>query len=147
MTIICWDGKTLAADKRATCCGYPSTVTKISRALSGELLAFSGDLDVGRALVEWFNGGADPKSFPDNRTGDGSTRAVLMVVTLAGKIARYECLPVALFFEDRFAAMGSGRDYALAAMYLGHDARRAVEVACALDTGCGNGTDTLELQA
>jgi hypothetical protein len=31
-------------------------------------------------------------------------------------------------------------------MYLGFDAVKAVEVACALDNGCGNGIDALTLQ-
>ncbi len=48
--------------------------------------------------------------------------------------------------EDKFNALGAGRDYALAAMYLGFDASRAVEVACALDVNCGNGIDVLTLE-
>jgi ATP-dependent protease HslVU (ClpYQ) peptidase subunit len=47
--------------------------------------------------------------------------------------------------EDPFIAFGAGRDYAMAAMHLGCDAHRAVEVACVFDTGCGMGIDTLEL--
>ena len=42
--------------------------------------------------------------------------------------------------------MGHGRDFTLAAMHLGHDARTAVEVACALDAFCGCGIDTLTLE-
>jgi hypothetical protein len=43
-------------------------------------------------------------------------------------------------------AFGSGRDYAEAAMFLGCDAKRAVEVACQFQTDCGNGIDTLRLK-
>lgn len=146
MTVIAWDGTTLAADKRAALSGYPATVTKISRSLTGELIAISGDLDTGRALAEWYVYGADKAAFPDNRDPGGGCRAVLMVVRLDKTIVRYEREPVALLFEDKFSAMGSGRDYALAAMHLGFDARKAVEVASALDTGCGNGIDTLTLK-
>lgn len=60
---------------------------------------------------------------------------------------RYEKVPYPARVEDKFTATGCGRDYALAAMFLGHDARAAVEVACALDAHCGNGIDTLELLA
>ncbi len=35
-----------------------------------------------------------------------------------------------------FAAIGAGRDFALAALHLGHDARKAVEVACKLSVYC-----------
>ena len=45
--------------------------------------------------------------------------------------------------EDGFVAVGSGRDYAMATMALGHTARRAVEIACRFDPGTGNGIDEL----
>jgi len=48
--------------------------------------------------------------------------------------------------EDAFCAMGGGRDYALAAMFLGKSALEAVQVACALDITCGKGIDVLELE-
>lgn len=38
---------------------------------------------------------------------------------------------------DRFAAVGSGAPYALAAMYLGHTATRSVTVASQFDTNTG----------
>ena len=49
-----------------------------------------------------------------------------------------------MIIEDTFAASGSGRDYARAVMHMGHRAWDAVAVACALDTECGNGIDTLQ---
>jgi hypothetical protein len=145
MTCIAWDGRTLAADKRATVAGHAATVTKIMRTPSGELIGASGDLDTGRALMAWYCAGADASSFPDNRNGE-YCRAYLMVITLEGKVHKYEREPIALPFEDKFSAMGSGRDYALAAMHLGHSARKAVEVASVLDTSCGNGIDMLRLK-
>jgi ATP-dependent protease HslVU (ClpYQ) peptidase subunit len=144
MTCIAWDGKTLAADKRASISNYPATVTKISRAPSGELLAFAGDFDTGMALSQWYVDGAVPEKYPDNRNGD-CTRATLLVIK-GGQVFKYERLPVALKYEDSFTAMGSGRDFALAAMHLGKTAREAVEIACLFDTACGNGVDTLILE-
>lgn len=144
MTCIAYDGKTLAADRQATQAGYAATVKKIHRAPSGELLAFSGSLDAGMALVDWYCSGGE-KPFPDNREGVSDCRAYLLVINCNGEIFRYERDHVPLRFYDAVTAMGSGRDYALAAMYLGYDARKAVEVACALDVECGNGIDTLEL--
>lgn len=143
MTVIAWDGKTLAADKRAVNNGYAGgTVTKIHR-WPGGLCAFSGDLDVGMALVAWLRGGADPDVYPKKQADHAAN---FLVIHQDGRIERYETVPVPLLFEDRFTAMGSGRGYALAAMHLGHDARAAVEVACALDNGCGNGIDVLMLE-
>lgn len=144
MTVIAWDGKTLAADKRAIQNGYPATATKIHRIPDG-LVAFSGSASHAAALLDWFRKGRNPLSYPlgfgeDN--GAGST-----FISDAGEIFVYDYrsgYPERI--EDRFFARGAGRDYALAAMYLGHDARKAVEVACALDVNCGNGIDTLELE-
>lgn len=144
MTIICWDGFTLAADKRALCQGFTgATVTKIHR-WSGGLCAFAGEFDIGMAMVQWLRAGAKPEEFPKRQADENA--ALFMVINLDGSVIRYERAPVPLVFENEYQAMGSGRDYALAAMHLGHDARRAVEVACALDSGCGNGIDALTLQ-
>lgn len=145
MTVIAWDGRTLVADKRASVAGYAATVTKILRTQGGELIGASGDLDLSRALMAWYCAGADAAAYPDNRSGE-YCRAYLMVITREGRVHKYESEPIALPFEDKFAAMGSGRDYALAVMHLGHSARKAVEVACALDTSCGNGIDMLRLK-
>lgn len=143
MTVIAWDGKTLAADKRCVNNGYSGgVVTKIHR-WSGGLCAFSGDLDVGVQMVEWLQNGAKREDYPKLQADN---LACFMVIYNDGRVARYERVPVPMFFEAEQQAMGSGRDYALAAMHLGHGAVRAVEVACTLDSGCGNGIDTLELE-
>ena len=49
--------------------------------------------------------------------------------------------------EGPFCAIGSGRDFALAAMALGHSAIEAVTVAGRFDTASGNGFDALPLTA
>lgn len=146
MTVIAWDGHRLAADKRASCSGYPATVTKIARTSNGELLAVSGDFDTGQSLMAWFQAGAAPELFPDNRGNDDGYRARLLVIDAGPRIRIYESTPFAITIEDKCYAMGSGRDYALAVMHLGRNSRKAVEVASALDSGCGNGIDTLELK-
>lgn len=142
MTCVVWDGKTLAADKRATNNGYKGgTVTKIHR-WAGGLCAFSGDMDIGVQLVAWLRAGAKPEDYPRQQEKNAAN---FLVIHSSGRIERYESVPVPLHMENPVQAMGSGRDYALAALHLGCDARRAVEVACALDNSCGNGIDTLEL--
>lgn len=146
MTVIVWDGTTLAADRRALNNGYPGTVCKLRRAPNGSLVAYSGDYDTGIALANWYCEGAEPHKMPPNRDKDGYCRAYLLVIEVDGTVVRYEREPVALRFLDPVAAMGSGRDYALAALHLGCTAVRAVEVASALDTNCGNGIDTLTLE-
>ncbi len=145
MTIIAWDGKRLAADKRATHIGNPSTTTKIFRLRDGSIGGMSGDADTGRALIQWYNEGSDPTKFPVNRDSNGCCHAVLLIITPDKTIHQLQRTPFLITFEDKFAALGSGRDYALAAMYLGCNAIEAVNVATALDVDCGNGVDVLEL--
>jgi 20S proteasome alpha/beta subunit len=147
MTCIAWDGRVLAADKRATSYGHGSTVTKIRKAATGELLAVCGDFDTGQALMAWYQAGALPESFPENRDASEQFRARLLVIDAGPRIRVFDCTPHAMTIEDKCYAMGSGRDYALAAMHLGRNSRKAVEVACALDLGCGNGIDTLRLES
>lgn len=144
MTVIAWDGRTLAADKRMSWNGYPATTTKISRAPNGALIGGTGDSDAIAALRKWYLDGAVPADYPNN-TCDGDYRARLLVITPTGQITVYLADPVPVTLDDKCFAVGSGADFALAAMHLGHSAKKAVEVACALDTGCGNGIDTLRL--
>lgn len=145
MTVIAWDGVTLAADKRATYSGLARTVTKIQRTHKGELVAFSGDFDMGVALVQWYVGDGCAERYPNNKNNDGSMKTQLMVIRLDGTICVYEREPIPMTFTDPQTAMGSGRDYAMAAMHLGQTAKQAVQVACDLDIYCGNGIDTLTL--
>lgn len=147
MTVIAWDGVTLAADKRMSDNGYPATVTKIHRAPDGALLGGSGNSDALVALRGWYCNGAIRSEYPDNRVGDDKCKACLLVITPEAKVMLYLTGPDPVEIEDRMFATGSGADFALAAMHLGHDAKKAVEVACVLDTGCGNGIDTLTLES
>lgn len=142
MTCVAWDGKTLAADKRAVIAGNKnSVVTKIFR-WSGGLCAIAGEYDSGMQMYHWLNNGAHPEDFPIMQNEDPGE---FMVIYKDGSISHYERSPVALPFENQIHALGSGRDYALGAMHLGASAKAAVEVAIALDCYCGNGIDTLEL--
>lgn len=143
MTVIAWDGKTLAADKRGTVAGLAYAVTKIHRLADG-LVAFSGGGAHAAELLNWFHGARNPETYPrcDDDGGAGALH-----IGEGGKIRMYSANnPFPELIESPFFARGSGRDYAMAALHLGCDAKRAVEVACALDICCGNGIDTLELK-
>lgn len=141
MTCIAWDGKTLAADKASTSGGFKSTVTKIYR-VRDAIVALVGNESAVMAGLVWLHGAMNPHEYPE---GMKTTDSAMWVIR-SYEFLRYEAGPYPARVESPFLAIGSGRDYALAAMYLGHDARRAVEVACALDNSCGNGIDTLTLE-
>lgn len=147
MTCIAFDGKTLAGDKRATNCGLARTVTKIHAFQNNtQLVAISGNAAIGAEVMAWLLGEADPEKFPAAARTDETT--VLVIERSEGGkpvVRAYTSGPYATVFEDEQIAIGCGRDYALAAMTMGADARRAVEIACQFDVNCGNGIDTLEL--
>lgn len=138
MTVVVWDGVTLAADKRGNA-GFTYRVTKIMRQGSC-LVGISGHLGHGKAVLAWLAKGRDPANYPAAEKDD---RSYCMVIHSDGLIERFEGSGYPIAVEGNTHAIGSGRDFALAALYLGCDARRAVEVACALHADCGDGIDTL----
>lgn len=142
MTIIAWDGKTLAADRRGTSAGLPVSVKKIHRV--GDLLVgISGSAGEAQACLDWIVKGRDPEKYPDCQQGE--KRGYLLVVE-EGKAYEYERTPYPIPVLEPFTATGDGRDFALAAMHLGCSAKEAVEVACHFNVFCGNGIDTLTLE-
>ena len=142
MSVIAWDGRTLAADKRLCLGTLIRTTTKIFR-VGDALCAYAGEAGAGEEMLAWFRGGAIPSEFPARQRTD--EWAGLLVIR-KGEILKYEKTPYPLMVEDKTYAIGCGRDFALAAMHLGHDARTAVEVTIALDNACGNGIDCLMLE-
>jgi ATP-dependent protease HslVU (ClpYQ) peptidase subunit len=144
MTVIAWDGRTLAADRLASFGTTRCTTTKIFRVRDGGLAGYAGDAAFGEQVLAWYEAGAFPLNFPASQR-DRDDWAGLLVIQSNGELLRYERTPYPVKYQDKHFAIGSGREFALAAMHLGCDAVRAVEVACALDTGCGNGIDVLTL--
>jgi hypothetical protein len=143
MTVIAYDGRTLAADKMGDAGGLRRTPTKIRR-FDGGLFGSSGSASRGAEMFEWIVAGADPSTVPAYQLSHDNYE-VVMIVRNDGTAWQYACSPHPIRIEDPFHAIGSGRDFAIAAMYLGHDARTAVAVASQFDSGCGMGIDTLEL--
>lgn len=142
MTVIAWDGKTLAADRQSTSNNMRRETRKIYRVDDG-LIAITGSGCHGAALLDWFRGGRDPSLWPK----ESSEVANIIHITKQGVFVFAGDLPA--FGEpvlDSFIAFGSGRDYAMVAMHLGKTAFEAVEIASLFDVSCGLGVDTLELE-
>jgi len=147
MTVIAWDGKTLAADKRCTQeDGAINTTTKILR-FNGFLYAITGNSSVARELLTWCLDGADPKAFPAAAREDKASLIVINRVPVYGvQIVHYTASPSPTNLHQSVGAWGCGRDFARAAMHLGRSAEEAVRIACELNAFCGNGIDTLTLE-
>jgi len=144
VTTIAWDGHTLAADKRACNGSMIFVVTKLFR-VRGCLLAAAGDFDRIHEMVAWFESGAIAEKLPPFQR-DNTDYVSLMVIQPDKTILKFDRGPAPYKIESPFHAMGSGRDFALAAMHLGKTASEAVMVSSVFDTGTGNGIDTLTLE-
>lgn len=140
MTVIAWDGKTLAADKLFSHGSLQMTGTKIQK-IGAALVGFSGDASIAAELIEWFSGGCAPEKFPATQRNENLSE--LLVVWPNGDVHKYQRSPLPVKFPPQKCAIGSGRDFAIAAMHLGQTARQAVEIASIYDTDCGNGVDVL----
>ncbi len=142
MTVIAWDGRTLAADKRMSFGTSFAVTTKIFR-IGGMLVGVAGDAALAREMADWVCDGMQAETFPTKARTDPIS---MLVIRLDGSLHYFTSSPVPMVLEDKVFTLGSGCDFAAAALYLGKTAREAVEVAIALDSGCGNGIDTLDLE-
>lgn len=145
MTIIVWDGKTMAADKQTNDGNQKIKCTKIFK-WNGHLLGGAGSAALIELMFKWFKDGAEQDEFPDSITTDSDEDCHLLVITPDAKIMTYEnCSYPQDYTENKVFALGCGSPYAYAAMSMGADAYRAVEVTCEHDSTCGMGIDTLTL--
>lgn len=145
MTTVAYANGVIAADKMASeGNSRVGTTTKIFKR-KGYLIGFSGRADTSALLLRWFEDGAKEEEWPDPYAEDCD--ASMLVITPDGRVLTYERFPIPIRMENQFHAIGSGRDFALAAMHLGHGPEDAVKVACDLDTYSGNGIDVLCLDA
>lgn len=143
MTVIAWDGHTLAADKLSRCGNTKNRVTKIYAV--GELLfAGAGEFAFILECLEWVRKGRAPDAFPPAQRNKDDWQP-FFVIEANKIISTYERTPVPIVVEDEFYTLGSGGEYALAALHLGLNAVQAVELASRLDPASGFGIDTLQL--
>ena len=143
MTVIAWDGKTLAADRMGTYGAMRRTRCKI-RVLSPDVAVSStGDVDEGLILKDWFEAGAKQEAYPKFQTREHFTS---LVVCDHGRVYEYSSECVRIPVEDPYAAWGDGSDFAMGAMAMGADARKAVEMTIQHCVSCGNGVDAFDVQ-
>lgn len=140
MTVIAWDGKTLAADKMSVEEGTIRSTTKIMRLKNGQVAAIAGTFGCFGPLIEWLESGRDPATWPTcQRTEDFG----VIVVASTDGLEMFEREPWPIRFDEPFAAFGNGREAAMGAMAMGADAVKAVEIASRFVLGCGRGVDAM----
>lgn len=139
MTVLAWDGKTLAADRQLTLGGTPIPSTKIHRE-DDHLVGLLGEVQEGLAFLEWYRGGCDPKEKPTMKQGFAA------YVVIGKQLWKYESMLIPYLIDMPFWGAGSGGEFAIGAMAAGKTATEAVEIACQFDNCCGLGIDTLSLE-
>lgn len=146
MSVVVWDGKTLAVDRQATCGELRMNVRKARYlACADETVAWTGDHELGIVLANWYENGAKPEDWPPAQR-DKDRWCRLIVVSRRGGLKFYEMEPVAQRYRDApYAAFGSGRDFALGALAMGATAEQAAEVACRFCVTCGGGVDVFRV--
>lgn len=144
MTVICWDGKTLAADKRASYGDMICTVTKIFK-VGNVLVGIAGEATFVGAMFNWVKNGRVIDDFPLNQRSKDDWQPTL-VIEADGTSSIYERTPHPIKYEQLHIAIGSGREFARAALHLGKTSVESVQCAIDLCGTCGNGIDTLTLE-
>src|SRR5882672_8669271 len=102
MTVIVFDGQTLAADKMSFNNGLIRIVTKIHK-VNDDFIGISGDLGFCSALIDWYKNGANPKEYPE--VSNKNIFGYLLVVTRDRQIKVYEHLPYPFIVENITYAM------------------------------------------
>lgn len=143
MTTIAFDGKTMACDTRVSGSHTYNTDTKIYEN-EFVVIGVAGDAGVGILLVK-----DDGILVPKHYDFDFSALVWVKDIETLCKVEfckSWDCaLSSVIPIADGFAAVGSGSPYALAAMYLGNTATRAVTVASQFDTNTGGKIITKQL--
>ena len=144
MTVIAWDGETLAADRQCLRGDTIMTARKLWSLKNGGVVAVSGLLSHGIALKDWVENGMKREDFP--KAGEGMDWATLIVAIPLKPVVYFENTPEPIEILDPFAAWGVGRESALGAMAMKSDAIEAVEIASRFVAGCGNGCDHVRVK-
>jgi ATP-dependent protease HslVU (ClpYQ) peptidase subunit len=138
MTTIAWDGTTLAVDRQATLGNSISTAYKLHEC-GDFVLAVGGTVDHIYTALEWVEAGCKPEERPqllENVRGIAVQQSRHRVYILEG------IRPYLVRARDKYIAVGSGQDYAIAAMHLGLDAAAAIKFTARFDAFTGKGVDT-----
>lgn len=144
MTTIAWDGTTLAADTRSVCDCVPVRVSKLFR-VDHLVYAGVGNLAECHVIAQWLAAGS-PASDRPSCEDDG--RCGIVVDLRTGKASRLigKAKVIQIPIHEPFEAMGSGSQFAMAAMALGKTAAEAVKLAMRFDVFTGGPIESVRVK-
>jgi ATP-dependent protease HslVU (ClpYQ) peptidase subunit len=140
MTTVAYRWGTLAADSRMMSNGWIHRygAEKLHRLPDGGVAGVTGTYAEAMAFIAWLQGG---------ETGEKPPLSESTVIRLRkdGSLTIYEA-GASFNVETEFGAWGSGSPAANAAMYMGADAAKAVEIASLLDDSTGGKVVTMKCE-
>jgi hypothetical protein len=141
MTVIAWDGQTLAVDRQINAgnlrhLGDKGRMFYDSRLGLEFAVAWCGACENGITKANWFQHDRDPARWPN--LGEKEGDYALLVVACRYACWGFHMHPIAQRVLGPYA-WGSGRDYAISAMGLGLTAPEAITHSFRFDTSCGMG--------
>lgn len=135
----------MAGDRRSVLSGcHGGEVRKVHRRDDSALIGIAGDAALASGFARWFLEGENGTRA--SLIGNDDNYALALIVRPCGRIEEHSRWGWSTLESD-FVAYGSGLEAALAAMHMGADARRAVEIACSVVNDCGGGIDVVRANA
>jgi hypothetical protein len=139
MTTVVFRDGCLAADSQCSASGWrqPGSLTKIWR-VKKRLVSGTGNVSRMHAFLRWVDAGmkGEAPSMGDDSNG--------IVIDPDGTVHEYEAAGE-IIAQAPFYAWGSGMPPALAALYMGASAERAVEIAMLVDPRTGGAVQSLRI--
>lgn len=139
MTTIAYRGGVLASDSRVTIGDtiLPEQMIKVVKLESGALFGFAGNLDAGNSLAYAVKNGHPTPVMK-------KTEAILIHPN--GDVFGYEGVRWCKLGPSPYFALGTGTEFALAAMWMGADAIKAVQCGIAFDKNSGGQVMSVRLR-
>ncbi len=143
MTVIVWDGDTLATDRIAASRYTKRKVRKAWYRNTPEgkiIISGAGYTDEINAMEHWYMGGMKEKI--DRDVFKEST----LIIVRGGNLVYYDDPFKHNFVGKKSVAFGSGAPWAFGALEMGATAVEAAKIACLHCIRCGGGIDTYTLK-
>lgn len=140
MTIIVYDGKSLAIDNAAIHEGIKVPLIKAFRNDAGDVITGVGNAAQLAIMRDWYAAGAKHETFPETQK-TGNPWCELIVVNSTG-LMRFENTPSAIVHAHHKCAFGIGKDIAYGALAMGATAEQAAGIVCQYHPDCGHGIVT-----
>lgn len=145
MTVIAWDGKTLAGDRMMVLESRRVPYTKVHRVETPNgrrlLVGVAGTIAETVDVLAWIRAGE-----PDARPAVKNVSILIVDEALKVWQLQEEALARIEVALPKWA-VGCGGDYAMAAMECGAVAAEAIAIASKFDYRCGMGVDTVSFEA